>query len=115
MAVAVDKADLLANQIIRSFRPLRDTLVAIGLLYSMKNVIKLGYQIIRGAHVFGISQLRWRNFMKHYGEWAIVTGCTQGIGRAYVEELAKMKMNVILVSRNEDKLAEVARELQASY
>ena len=115
MAVAVDRADLFANQIIRSFRPLRDALVAIGLLYSMKNVIKFGYQIIRGVHVFGISQLRWRNFMKYYGEWAIVTGCTQGIGRAYVEELAKMKMNVILVSRNEDKLTEVARELQASY
>ena len=46
MAVAVDRANLLADQIIRSFKPLKDALIAIGILYSMKSVIKIGYHIL---------------------------------------------------------------------
>ena len=115
MAVAVDRANFLADQIIRSFRPLRDAFVAIGILYSMKSVIKIGYQILRGTKTFGLSKLRWPNFVRQYGDWAIITGCTQGIGRAYAEELAKMKMNLLLVSRNEEKLNILSNELEEKY
>ena len=115
MAVVVDRANLLTDQIIRSFRPLRDALVAIGMIYSMKSVIKMGYQIFLGTKTFGLTKLRWPNFVRQYGDWAIVTGCTQGIGRAYTEELAKMKMNLVLVSRNEEKLNTLAQELEQKY
>jgi short-subunit dehydrogenase len=115
MAVAVDRASLLTDQIIRSFRPLRDALVAIGILYSMKSVIKISYQALRGATTFGLSKLRFSDFVRQYGEWAIVTGCTQGIGRAYAEELAKMNMNIILISRNQDKLNDLSNELNQKY
>ena len=115
MAVAVDRANLLADQIIRSFKPLKDALVAIGILYSMKTVIKIGYQILLGTKTFGLTKLRWPNFVKQYGDWAIVTGCTQGIGRAYAEELAKMKMNILLISRNQEKLNALANELEQKY
>jgi hypothetical protein len=29
--------------------------------------------------------------------FSVVTGCTRGIGRAYVDELARRKMDIILV------------------
>ena len=44
------------------------------------------------------------------GKRAVVSGSTQGIGRAVAEELANMGAQVILVARNEEKLkAEVAK------
>jgi 3-oxoacyl-[acyl-carrier protein] reductase len=39
---------------------------------------------------------------------ALVTGASRGIGRAIAERLAKDGMKVVLVARNEEKLAEVA-------
>ena len=110
MAVAVDRANLLIDQIIRSFRPARDTLIAIGLFYSVKHVLKLAYQLTYGTTVFGFSRLRCPTFVTSYGKWAIVTGCTQGIGLAYTKELAKRKINVVLVSRNPDKLAALSKD-----
>lgn len=43
---------------------------------------------------------------------ALVTGASQGIGKAIVERLANDGFNVALVALNEDKLAEVATELE---
>jgi len=47
---------------------------------------------------------------KKYGEWAIVTGCTDGIGKAMAEELAKKGMKLVLVSRNPQTLKAQAEE-----
>ncbi|XP_073461570.1 inactive hydroxysteroid dehydrogenase-like protein 1 isoform X1 [Aquarana catesbeiana] len=53
--------------------------------------------------------------IRQYGEWAIVTGATSGIGKAYAEELASHGMNIILVSRNPEKLKEVSEAIAATY
>lgn len=46
-----------------------------------------------------------------FGEWAVVTGSTDGIGKAYAKELAARNLNLILISRNLDKLEATKREL----
>jgi len=38
------------------------------------------------------------------GSWAIVTGCTEGIGKAFCFELADLGFSLVLVSRNPSKL-----------
>ncbi|XP_040185058.1 inactive hydroxysteroid dehydrogenase-like protein 1 [Rana temporaria] len=53
--------------------------------------------------------------IRQYGEWAIVTGATDGIGKAYAEELASHGMNIILVSRNPEKLKKVSEDIAATY
>lgn len=48
------------------------------------------------------------------GKRAIVCGSTQGIGKASALELARMGAHITLLARNEDKLRDVVRELEAS-
>eukprot|EP00928_Gymnodinium_smaydae_P070411 TRINITY_DN54254_c0_g1_i1.p1 TRINITY_DN54254_c0_g1~~TRINITY_DN54254_c0_g1_i1.p1 ORF type:complete len:336 (-),score=99.95 TRINITY_DN54254_c0_g1_i1:146-1096(-) len=50
-----------------------------------------------------------------YGEWGVVTGATDGIGKAYAFELAKKGLNVLLISRTEEKLVEMEKELKEKY
>lgn len=54
------------------------------------------------------------NLVERYGKntWAIVTGATDGIGKKFCEELAKIGFNIILISRNIDKLKTVSAELK---
>lgn len=44
-----------------------------------------------------------------------LAGSTDGIGKAYAEELAKHGVNIILVSRNKEKLEAVARSISETY
>ena len=48
------------------------------------------------------------------GKTALVTGASQGIGRACAIELAKAGARLALAARNESKLAEVAAEITAA-
>ena len=41
----------------------------------------------------------------------VVTGATDGIGWAYSKQLAKRGINIVLISRNRDKLNNHAQEL----
>lgn len=49
-----------------------------------------------------------------YGKWAVVTGATDGIGKAYAKALAKKGMSVLLISRTEAKLKAVKEEIDAN-
>jgi 17beta-estradiol 17-dehydrogenase / very-long-chain 3-oxoacyl-CoA reductase len=80
---------------------------------------ELGY-IVAGYVACRISLWVWRHFLRcekdlrSFGDWAVITGCTDGIGRAVASEIAKQGVNLILVGRNPKKLAEVADEVAHS-
>lgn len=59
--------------------------------------------------------LRAGKDLKKFGKWAVVTGATDGIGKAFAEELARKGLNVLLVSRTQSKLDECAKELSGKY
>lgn len=46
--------------------------------------------------------------------FTVVTGSTDGIGKEYAKELAKRGINIVLISRTESKLIEVANEIGKS-
>lgn len=50
-----------------------------------------------------------------YGKWVAVTGCTDGIGKAYCELLARTGFNLVMISRSEDKLKEFEKDLKAKH
>ena len=47
--------------------------------------------------------------------WALVTGATDGIGKAYAFALAAKGLNIVLVSRSEAKLAIVKEQIKAKH
>ncbi|TGZ72633.1 hypothetical protein CRM22_001968 [Opisthorchis felineus] len=56
-----------------------------------------------------------RNQLKKAGKWAIVTGATDGIGKAYARELAKDGLNIMLISRSQEKLDKVSKEIKDQF
>ena len=52
---------------------------------------------------------------KKYGQWALVTGASSGIGKAITEQLAESGMNIVAVASNEMKLEKLKSEIQNQY
>ncbi|XP_069463213.1 very-long-chain 3-oxoacyl-CoA reductase-like [Ambystoma mexicanum] len=76
--------------------------------------VRLGYKILRGLRVHLLSEV-WRKDVRSYGQWAVVTGATSGIGKAYAQELAKRGLDVVLISRKQELLENVAKEIEEMY
>lgn len=53
--------------------------------------------------------------LRKLGQWAVVTGATDGIGKAYAFAFAKKGMSIVLISRTESKLQAVAKEISDKY
>merc|ERR1719423_610531 len=53
--------------------------------------------------------------LNKYGKWAVITGATDGIGLSFANNLAKQGQNIVLISRNPEKLATVAKEIESKY
>ncbi|KAI4902693.1 hypothetical protein NFI96_028967 [Prochilodus magdalenae] len=49
------------------------------------------------------------------GKWAVVTGATDGIGKSYAEELARRGFSMMLISRSQEKLDDVAQSLESRF
>ncbi|KAF7998142.1 hypothetical protein HCN44_009540 [Aphidius gifuensis] len=49
------------------------------------------------------------------GKWAVVTGSTDGLGKAFAEALAAKGLDIVLVSRSLEKLENVSTEIKAAY
>ncbi|KAH6809899.1 beta-ketoacyl reductase 1 [Perilla frutescens var. frutescens] len=59
--------------------------------------------------------LRPAKDLRSYDSWALVTGSTDGIGKAFAFKLAEKGLNLVLVSRNSLKLKRVSVEIQARH
>ncbi|KAB0801218.1 hypothetical protein PPYR_05572 [Photinus pyralis] len=49
------------------------------------------------------------------GKWAVITGASDGLGKAYSDALAAKGMNVVLISRSEEKLQAAAEDIEHQY
>ncbi|XWS36062.1 hypothetical protein CRYUN_Cryun20dG0051100 [Craigia yunnanensis] len=53
--------------------------------------------------------------LNKYGSWTLITGATDGIGKAFACQLASQGLNLILVSRNSSKLKIIVTEIHAEF
>lgn len=84
-----------------------DVATAVGTIYICSALLKLAYNAISAV----VSPL-FRKSPRSYGEWAIVTGGSDGIGLGYATALAKKGLKVVLIARNAGKLAEAKAAIE---
>ncbi|KAA6427626.1 MAG: hypothetical protein FRX49_02289 [Trebouxia sp. A1-2] len=75
-------------------------------------VLRLVLTITKAVWVYF---LRPGQNLRKLGSWAVVTGATDGIGRALCDNLARKGLNVLLISRTESKLVAAAEEVAKKY
>lgn len=55
------------------------------------------------------------HFQRRYGPWAVIAGASSGLGEAFAEAAAAQGLNIVLVARRGDLLAQVAARIAARY
>ena len=86
-----------------------------GVFFLLRFLVNLLWNINDALKAYVYPNIFSIDYKQKYGEWAVVTGCTQGIGKCYAEEMAKKGLNVVLVSRSKSKLDPLALELSKTY
>ncbi|XP_072836643.2 inactive hydroxysteroid dehydrogenase-like protein 1 [Pogona vitticeps] len=113
---AVDSFALLLRELGRSCTHSTEMLALLGAFYATKTCFAALRETCTLIRVHFLSRLvSGTDLVQRYGQWAVVTGCTSGVGKSYAKELAKRGVNVVLISRNKEKLEAVAREITESY
>jgi len=81
--------------------------------------ITLGRFVLTATRVFlqtfVLPGINLSKFGAKRGAWAVVTGATDGIGREFAAQLAKEGFNLLIASRNADKLKVVAEEFESKF
>ncbi|XP_075045004.1 inactive hydroxysteroid dehydrogenase-like protein 1 [Mixophyes fleayi] len=106
----------LAQEVSQSYHNHMEILAMVGACYAVWK----GLNLLCGCYSLVQQQIVPRLFsntsvIRQYGEWAVVTGASDGIGKAYAEELASHGVNIILLGRNMEKLQKVSDTISATY
>lgn len=76
------------------------------------SLLKLIFNLLKWVF---INFIRPPKNLKNYGSWALITGATDGIGKAFAFQLAQKGLDLILVSRNLAKLKQVSNEITSKH
>ncbi|PIA14273.1 NAD(P)-binding protein [Coemansia reversa NRRL 1564] len=83
--------------------------------FVISGVIVTSYFFLRVIDIVGDLWLRnpipVESFGAHKGFWAVVTGCTDGIGRELAVQLGELGYNLVLLSRTQSKLDDIEQQL----
>ena len=91
---------------------LYQTFLLIGAIKCLIVLLKSLHWLLKSFYTFYLSEpINFRTA----GDWAVITGCTDGIGKGYTERLASMGFNVVLLSRTQGKLEKQSDELKEKY
>ncbi|RXN17233.1 apoptosis inhibitor 5 [Labeo rohita] len=105
--------DMESFNVVGTLQPAERALFWVGALTTASLALWLLYKIITGFRIWvlGNGDL----LSPKLGKWAVVTGATDGIGKSYAEELARRGFSMMLISRSQEKLDDVAKSLESTY
>jgi hypothetical protein len=72
----------------------------------------VAYALWESRHLFEPASLELRD---RYGEWAIVTGASAGLGSEFARALAREGISCVLIARREDRLRELSKEIELRH
>merc|ERR1712233_49055 len=80
---------------------------------------RIGFGLLKNLHdllkAYVLPRIWPVDLVKTYGKWAVVTGCTGGIGKAYVLAMAARGMDIVLVGRSMEKLKALEAEVKRRH
>lgn len=79
------------------------------LITAVVNVVRWLWQYVWLPHQIQGSRLAERY---GHGSWVLITGASDGLGKAFAQELAQYGFNLLLVSRTQEKLSRLQAELE---
>ncbi|XP_077067024.1 very-long-chain 3-oxoacyl-CoA reductase-A [Siphateles boraxobius] len=99
--------------VVETLQPAVRAIFWVGALTTASLALWLLYMVITGFRIWvlGNGDL----ISPKLGKWAVVTGATDGIGKSYAEELARRGFSMMLISRSQEKLDDVAKSLESTY
>ena len=103
---------------VRNFNEYSKTLVTlattVGALVITIFVIKVLYRLSLVFRLYVWSRINCCqvDYAKKYGQWAVISGATDGIGLAMAKDLARRGMSIVVIGRNEEKLANTKTMLE---
>ncbi|KAK7473641.1 hypothetical protein BaRGS_00035119 [Batillaria attramentaria] len=113
---AVDSFHLLFRQISAVFSDIRDAFAVIGAYYVAKKSLNVASHVADAVYVYLYSKVAEEvDLREKFGPWAVVTGSSDGIGKAYAFELASRGLNIVLISRGEAKLKRTKQEIEKDF
>ncbi|XP_072045240.1 inactive hydroxysteroid dehydrogenase-like protein 1 [Amphiura filiformis] len=116
MAASIDSFNFLFDEISKSFQVYNEAFALLGAYYVTQRTVRTIYKFQREIRVHFWSRVGGNaDYVRQFGEWAVITGSTDGIGKAYAQELASMGVNIVLISRSTEKLRRVAKELESNF
>ncbi|XP_051548899.1 very-long-chain 3-oxoacyl-CoA reductase-A isoform X2 [Myxocyprinus asiaticus] len=99
--------------VVETLQPAERAFFWVGALITALLALWMLYKILTGFRIWvlGNGDL----ISPKLGKWAVVTGATDGIGKSYAEELARQGFSMMLISRSQEKLDDVAKFLESTY
>lgn len=109
---AVDSFPLLFREITRSCSCYVETLALVGALYTASKAVTLMRDCYSLIRLHFIPRLVYpRDLVHRYGKWAVISGASEAIAKAYAEELARHGVCVILITTDTTDLNDTAKTI----
>ncbi|XP_026779059.3 inactive hydroxysteroid dehydrogenase-like protein 1 [Pangasianodon hypophthalmus] len=113
---AVDSFPLLYREIARSCSCYVETLALVGALYTASKAVTLMRDCYSLIRLHFIPRLVYpRDLVHRYGKWAIISGASEAIAKAYAEELARHGVCVILITTDIASLNDAAKTISDTH
>ncbi|XP_067929252.1 inactive hydroxysteroid dehydrogenase-like protein 1 [Watersipora subatra] len=111
-----DSFQVFINYLSDELKSINDAFAFVGIYLISRKLLTSALVLSDFTKTYIISRVGSRDIAKLYGgKWAVVTGSSDGIGKAYAEQLALRGMNLVLISRDANKLQNTAIQINERF